>query len=92
MSTVVDKSQAGLTARQYHIGIAPGEVSSVALLPGEAARVRRGHSVPVRPSTEASNAPWVRLTSGSDLVALGHLEPLGRGALALAKPKIVLSE
>ncbi len=33
-STVVDKSQAGRDARQYHIGIAPGEVSSVALLPG----------------------------------------------------------
>jgi hypothetical protein len=25
-------------------------------------------------------------------VALGHLEPLGRGALALAKPKIVLQD
>lgn len=39
MSTPVDKSQAGLTARQYHIGIAPGEVSSVALLPGDPFRV-----------------------------------------------------
>ncbi|MFG6475560.1 nucleoside phosphorylase [Microbacterium sp. P06] len=38
MSTV-DKSQAGLTERQYHIGIAPGEVSSVALLPGDPFRV-----------------------------------------------------
>ncbi|MBZ4487326.1 nucleoside phosphorylase [Microbacterium sp. cx-55] len=39
MSAPVDKSQAGLTARQYHIGIAPGEVSSVALLPGDPFRV-----------------------------------------------------
>lgn len=39
MPTPVDKSQAGLTARQYHIGIAPGEVSSVALLPGDPFRV-----------------------------------------------------
>jgi uridine phosphorylase len=39
MSTPVDKSQAGLNARQYHIGIAPGEVSSVALLPGDPFRV-----------------------------------------------------
>lgn len=39
MSTPVDKSQAGLHARQYHIGIAPGEVSSVALLPGDPFRV-----------------------------------------------------
>ncbi|PZU39554.1 MAG: phosphorylase [Microbacterium sp.] len=39
MSTAVDKSQAGIDARQYHIGIAPGEVSSVALLPGDPFRV-----------------------------------------------------
>lgn len=39
MSAPVDKSQVGLTARQYHIGIAPGEVSSVALLPGDPFRV-----------------------------------------------------
>ena len=35
----VDKSSAGADARQYHIGIAPGEVSSVALLPGDPFRV-----------------------------------------------------
>lgn len=35
----VDKSAAGLGARQYHIGVAPGEVSSVALLPGDPFRV-----------------------------------------------------
>lgn len=39
MSSVVDKSQAGLGARQYHIGVSPGEVSSVALLPGDPFRV-----------------------------------------------------
>lgn len=39
MTTTVDKAQVGLTERQYHIGIAPGEVSSVALLPGDPFRV-----------------------------------------------------
>jgi hypothetical protein len=34
----------------------------------------------------------VRLTAGGDLLALGILEPLGRGVLALARPKIVLAE
>jgi uridine phosphorylase len=37
--SVVDKSSAGLGERQYHIAIAPGEVSSVALLPGDPFRV-----------------------------------------------------
>lgn len=35
----VDKSAAGVGERQYHLGIAPGEVSSVALLPGDPFRV-----------------------------------------------------
>jgi tRNA pseudouridine55 synthase len=65
---------------------------AVTLLPGEAQKVRRGHAVPVRVPAEANGAPWVRLVSSGDLVALGHLEPLGRGALALAKPKIVLQD
>lgn len=65
---------------------------AVSLLPGEAAKVRRGHGVPVRTSTEANGAPWVRLVCAGELVALGHLEPLGRGALALARPKIVLQD
>ncbi|MCW2748149.1 MAG: hypothetical protein JWP10_1291 [Nocardioidaceae bacterium] len=38
-SSIVDKSTAGVDARQYHIAIAPGEVSSVALLPGDPFRV-----------------------------------------------------
>jgi hypothetical protein len=33
----------------------------------------------------------VRLTEGGELLALGILEPLGRGALALARPKVVLA-
>lgn len=35
----VDKSSVGVGERQYHIGVAPGEVSSVALLPGDPFRV-----------------------------------------------------
>ena len=38
MSTV-DKSSEGVGVRQFHIGVAPGEVSSVALLPGDPFRV-----------------------------------------------------
>ncbi|MFT4286859.1 nucleoside phosphorylase [Nocardioides sp.] len=37
--TTVDKGAAGHGQRQYHIGIAPGEVSTVALLPGDPFRV-----------------------------------------------------
>jgi uridine phosphorylase len=36
---VVDKGAVGLGARQYHIGVAPGEVGGVALLPGDPFRV-----------------------------------------------------
>lgn len=65
---------------------------AVSLLPGEAAKVKRGHAVPVRLPPEAVGAPWIRLLCSGDLVALGHLEPLGRGVLALVKPKIVLQD
>ena len=37
--SVVDKSSAGVGVRQFHIDVAPGEVSSVALLPGDPFRV-----------------------------------------------------
>ena len=37
--SVVDKSSAGVGVRQFHIHVAPGEVSSVALLPGDPFRV-----------------------------------------------------
>ena len=60
--------------------------------PGEAAKVKRGHAVPVRVPPEAAGAPWIRLLCSGELVALGHLEPLGRGVLALVKPKIVLQD
>lgn len=39
MTNPVDKDSAGLGERQYHIGVAPGEVSTVALLPGDPFRV-----------------------------------------------------
>ena len=39
MNQAVDKSSAGVGERQYHIGVAPGEVSTVALLPGDPFRV-----------------------------------------------------
>jgi uridine phosphorylase len=38
-SQIVDKAQVGAGVRQYHIGVAPGEVSTVALLPGDPFRV-----------------------------------------------------
>lgn len=36
---LIDKSAVGVDARQYHIGVAPGEVGTVALLPGDPFRV-----------------------------------------------------
>jgi uridine phosphorylase len=36
---VLDKSQVGQGIRQFHVGVAPGEVSTVALLPGDPFRV-----------------------------------------------------
>ncbi len=38
-ATTVDKSAVGTDVRQYHIDVAPGEVSTVALLPGDPFRV-----------------------------------------------------
>ena len=64
---------------------------AVALAPAEAAKVRSGHGVPVRVPEGATGGAMVRLTEGGELLALGFLEPLGRGALALAKPKVVLA-
>jgi uridine phosphorylase len=37
--STVDKSSAGVGVRQFHIDVAPGEVSTVALLPGDPFRV-----------------------------------------------------
>ncbi len=65
---------------------------AVTLLPAELAKIVRGHSVPLRPPSDAVSAPWVRFVSDDQLVALGQLEPLGRGVLALARPRIVLAD
>jgi len=70
----------------------------VPLAAAEAAKVKSGHAVPVRVPKEtldamgAKGASMVRLTADGELLALGLLEPLGRGVLALARPKIVLAE
>jgi len=64
----------------------------VALAAAEATRVRHGNAVPVRLPADAAGAAWVRLESAGELLALAALEPLGRGAVALARPKVVLSE
>ncbi|HEX3428064.1 MAG TPA: nucleoside phosphorylase [Candidatus Limnocylindrales bacterium] len=37
--SIVDKSSIGIGGRQFHIGVAPGEVSTVALMPGDPFRV-----------------------------------------------------
>ncbi len=64
----------------------------VPLTAAEAAKVKSGHGVPVRVSSEAAGAAMVRLVSDGELLALGILEPLGKGVLALARPKIVLAD
>ncbi len=81
-------------SKPFWLGLSeiPLPFPAVALAPAEAAKVKSGHGVPVRVPPEAAGAPMVRLTAGGDLLALGILEPLGRGVLALARPKIVLAE
>jgi tRNA pseudouridine55 synthase len=64
----------------------------VPLAPAEAAKVKSGHAVPVRVPPQAAGAAMVRLTADGELLALGILEALGRGVLALARPKIVLGD
>ena len=72
----------------------------IPLAPAEAVKVKSGHAVPVRVPKEAMEAmgamgaetTMVRLTADGELLALGVLEPLGKGVLALARPKIVLAE
>ncbi|HYH93037.1 MAG TPA: nucleoside phosphorylase [Candidatus Saccharimonadales bacterium] len=39
MGSIVDKSSIGIGGRQFHVGVAPGEVSTVALMPGDPFRV-----------------------------------------------------
>ena len=36
---IVDKNSIGIGGRQFHIGVAPGEVSTIALMPGDPFRV-----------------------------------------------------
>ncbi|MEO8586950.1 MAG: tRNA pseudouridine(55) synthase TruB [Acidobacteriota bacterium] len=64
----------------------------VPLAPAEAAKVKSGHAVPVRVPKEAMGSSMVRLTADGELLALGVLEALGKGVLALARPKIVLAD
>ena len=39
MTAPVDKNAVGVGVRQFHVGTAPGEVGTVALLPGDPFRV-----------------------------------------------------
>ena len=39
MSGLIDKNAVGVGVRQFHVGVAPGEVGTVALLPGDPFRV-----------------------------------------------------
>ena len=36
---LIDKNAVGVGVRQFHVGVAPGEVGTVALLPGDPFRV-----------------------------------------------------
>jgi tRNA pseudouridine55 synthase len=74
------------------LGQIPLPFPSISLLPGEAAKLSRGHAVPVRIPSEAVGAALVRLVSEGEFFALGQLEPLGRGGLALARPRVVLHD
>ena len=80
-------------SRPFWLGLSeiPLPFPEVSLAPAEAAKVRSGHGVPVHVPADAAGAPMVRLTEGGELVALGVLDPLGKGVLALARPKIVLA-
>jgi tRNA pseudouridine55 synthase len=83
--------------RPYWLSLSdvPLPFPEVCLAAAEAAKVKSGHAVPVRVPREtmgATGSSMVRLTADGELLALGLLEPLGRGVLALARPKIVLGE
>ncbi len=91
----LESRQAGERLAEPHwipMSLIPLPYPVVALAAAEATRVRHGNAVPVRLPADAAGAEWVRLESGGDLLALATLEPLGRGAVALARPKIVLAE
>jgi tRNA pseudouridine55 synthase len=81
-------------SKPFWLGLSeiPLPFPEVPLALAEAAKVKSGHAVPVRVPPEAAGAAMVRLTADGELLALGILEALGRGVLALARPKIVLGE
>ncbi|MGZ6988486.1 MAG: tRNA pseudouridine(55) synthase TruB [Thermoanaerobaculia bacterium] len=81
-------------SKPFWLGLSeiPLPFPEVPLAPAEAAKVKSGHAVPVRVPPQAAGAAMVRLTADGELLALGILEALGRGVLALARPKIVLAE
>lgn len=74
------------------LALVPLPYPTVPLASAEATKVRHGNAVPVRLPAEAAGAGWIRLEAGGELIALAQLEPLGRGAVALARPRIVLAE
>ncbi|MDQ1718794.1 MAG: uridine phosphorylase [Pseudonocardiales bacterium] len=39
-SGVVDKSEVGMTGVQYHVGVSPGQISNIVLMPGDPFRVQ----------------------------------------------------
>src|SRR5204862_8052838 len=60
------------------LGDIPLPFPAIPLIPPQAAKARRGHAAAARPPAGAAGAPWIRLMTGGDLLALAHLEPLGR--------------
>jgi tRNA pseudouridine55 synthase len=92
---LLDALPAGERLRRPHwipIGEIPIPYPTIPLATAEAAKVRHGNAVPVRIPAGTSATNWVRLEAEGELLALAELEPLGRGAVALARPKIVLGE
>lgn len=91
----LDALPAGERLRRPHwipLGEIPIPYPTIPLATAEAAKVRHGNAVPVRIPAGTSGTDWVRLEAGGELLALAELEPLGRGAVALARPKIVLKD
>src|SRR5918993_564752 len=79
---VLDKSQVGQGIRQFHVGVAPGEVSTVALLPGDPFRVPMiaEHLTDVREVARVGVTSFIRVGS------TGALQP------GIAPGDLVVSE
>lgn len=91
----LDALPAGERLRRPHwipLGEIPIPYPTIPLATAEAAKIRHGNAVPVRIPAGTSGTDWVRLEAGGELLALAELEPLGRGAVALARPRIVLQD